>query len=83
MYFDRMSLMPLATRRAGAPFMMSRSATTSTGAHIGVDFFCPLIIAEQMFAVKPSDEARVGIATKGMPSLYAGYRPKSMIVPAP
>ena len=39
---------------------------------MGVDFFWPLMIAEQMLAVKPSDDASVGIATKGMPSLYAG-----------
>ena len=72
MYFARISFMPLATSLAGAPLIMSRSATTRIGAHIGVDFFCPLSIAEQMFAVKPSEEASVGIATKGMPSLYAG-----------
>ena len=72
MYLDRMSFMPLETRRMGAPFMMSRSVTTREGAHMGVDFFWPLMIAEQMLAVKPSDDASVGIATKGMPSLYAG-----------
>ena len=61
--------MPLAIRRLGAPLMMPRSATTSTGAHMGVDFFWPLMMAEQMLAVKPSEEASVGTATKGMPSL--------------
>ena len=35
---------------------------------MGMDFFWPSMTMEQMFAVKPSELARVGTATKGIPS---------------
>ena len=38
---------------------------------MGMDFFCPSMMIEQMSAVKPSEETIVGIATKGMPSFQA------------
>ena len=41
------------------------------------------MIMEQIFAVKPSEETSVGMATNGIPSIKALYRPKSMSVPPP
>ena len=47
--------------------MMLRSARTSAGADMGMERLCPSMTTEQMLAVKPSELARVGMATKGMP----------------
>ena len=63
--------MPLTLRNLGAPEMMFRSATTRARADIGMDFFCPSMTMEQMLAVS-RPRTRVGMATKGTPSLWAG-----------
>ena len=67
MCFERMSATPLTVRNMGAPAMMLRSARTSAGADMGMERLCPSMTTEQMLAVKPSELARVGMATKGMP----------------
>ena len=58
-------------RNIGAPETMSISQITASAACMGMDFFWPSMMMEQISAVKPSEETIVGTATKGMPSLYA------------
>ena len=72
MCFERMSATPETARNMGAPEMMLRSATTRAGADMGMERLKPSMTTEQILAVKPSEEARVGMATKGLPSLKAG-----------
>ena len=67
MYLARMSEMPLTVSHRGAPDTTFRSQTTSAAACMGMDFFCPSMMIEQMLAVKPSELASVGTATNGMP----------------
>ena len=78
-----MSWTPAMVRNMGAPATTSMSQTTASAACMGIDFFWPSMMMEQMSAVKPSDETIVGMATKGMPSFQAEYRPKSISVPPP
>ena len=62
-----MSEIPLTVSHRGAPETTFRSQTTSAAACMGMDFFCPSMMIEQMLAVKPSELASVGTATNGMP----------------
>ena len=70
-YFAMMSCTPAMVRNIGAPETMSMSQMTASAACMGMDFFWPSMMMEQMSAVKPSEETMVGIATKGMPSFHA------------
>ena len=67
-YLARMSQMPLAIRKAGAPERISRSQSTSSAAFIGIEHFLPSMMMEQILAVNPSALATVGTHTNGMPS---------------
>ena len=70
-YLAMMSCTPAIVRKRGAPETMPMSQMTASAACIGIDFFWPSMMIEQMSAVKPSEETIVGIATKGMPSFQA------------